>query len=186
MKISAGEIRVGMLLEYKNDLWQVLKTQHVKPGKGGAFAQVEMKSLNKNTKLNERFRSSETVEKASLEETTYNYLYEDEENFFFMEPKSFEQIEIKKSLVGDKGKLLTENLEVFISFYNDNPISVELPNQIISKIETTDVALKGQTVSSSYKPAKLINGLNIQVPPFVESGDEIVIDTRNLEYVKKI
>ena len=186
MKINAGEIRVGMLLEYKNDLWQVLKTQHVKPGKGGAFAQVEMKSLNKNTKLNERFRSSETVEKASLEETTYNYLYEDEENFFFMEPKSFEQIEIKKSLVGDKGKLLTENLEVFISFYNNNPISVELPNQIICKIETTDVALKGQTVSSSYKPAKLINGLNIQVPPFIESGDEIVIDTRNLEYVKKI
>ena len=186
MKINAGEIRVGMLLEYKNDLWQVLKTQHVKPGKGGAFAQVEMKSLNKNTKLNERFRSSETVEKASLEETTYNYLYEDEENFFFMEPKSFEQIEIKKSLVGDKGKLLTENLEVVISFYNDNPISVELPNQIISKIETTDVALKGQTVSSSYKPAKLINGLNIQVPPFIETGDEIVIDTRNLEYVKKI
>ncbi|MFL2897101.1 MAG: elongation factor P [Candidatus Pelagibacter sp.] len=186
MKINAGEIRVGMLLEYKNDLWQVLKTQHVKPGKGGAFAQVEMKSLNKNTKLNERFRSSETVEKASLEETTYNYLYEDEENFFFMEPKSFEQIEIKKSLVGDKGKLLTENLEVCISFYNDNPISVELPNQIICKIETTDVALKGQTVSSSYKPAKLINGLNIQVPPFIESGDEIVIDTRNLEYVKKI
>ena len=186
MKINAGEIRVGMLLEYKNDLWQVLKTQHVKPGKGGAFAQVEMKSLNKNTKLNERFRSSETVEKASLEETTYNYLYEDEENFFFMEPKSFEQIEIRKSLVGDKGKLLTENLEVCISFYNDNPISVELPNQIICKIETTDVALKGQTVSSSYKPAKLINGLNIQVPPFIESGDEIVIDTRNLEYVKKI
>ncbi len=186
MKINAGEIRVGMLLEYKNDLWQVLKTQHVKPGKGGAFAQVEMKSLNRNTKLNERFRSSETVEKASLEEIIYNYLYEDEENFFFMEPKSFEQIEIKKDLVGDKGKLLTENLEVKVSFYNDNPILVELPNQITCKIETTDAALKGQTVSSSYKPAKLINGLNIQVPPFIESGDEVIIDTRNLEYVKKI
>tara|TARA_B100001093_G_scaffold58716_1_gene49624 strand:- start:215 stop:775 length:561 start_codon:yes stop_codon:yes gene_type:complete len=186
MKINAGEIRVGMLLEYKNDLWQVLKTQHVKPGKGGAFAQVEMKSLNRNTKLNERFRSSETVEKASLEEIIYNYLYEDEENFFFMEPKSFEQIEIKKDLVGDKGKLLTENLEVKVSFYNDNPILVELPNHITCKIETTDAALKGQTVSSSYKPAKLINGLNIQVPPFIESGDEVIIDTRNLEYVKKI
>ena len=186
MKINAGEIRVGMLLEYKNDLWQVLKTQHVKPGKGGAFAQVEMKSLNRNTKLNERFRSSETVEKASLEEIIYNYLYEDEENFFFMEPKSFEQIEIKKDLVGDKGKLLTENLEVKVSFYNDNPILVELPNQITCKIETTDAALKGQTVSSSYKPAKLIHGLNIQVPPFIESGDEVIIDTRNLEYVKKI
>ncbi len=186
MKINAGEIRVGMLLEHKNDLWQVLKTQHVKPGKGGAFAQVEMKSLNKNTKLNERFRSSETVEKASLEETNYNFLYQDENNYFFMEPKSFEQIEIKKNVVGEKGKLLTENLEVSVSFYNDTPISVHLPNQVTSKIETTDVALKGQTVSSSYKPAVLSNGLNIQVPPFIETGDEVIIDTRNLEYIKKV
>ena len=186
MKINAGEIRVGMLLEYKNDLWQVLKTQHVKPGKGGAFAQVEMKSLNKNTKLNERFRSSETVEKATLEETNFNYLYSDEVNYFFMDPKTFEQIEIKKETVGDKGKLLTENLQVSVSFYNENPISIELPNQVQCKIETTDVALKGQTVSSSYKPATLDNGLNIQVPPFIEAGDEVVVDTRNLEYIKKI
>ena len=186
MKISAGEIRVGMLLEYKNDLWQVLKSQHVKPGKGGAFAQVEMKSLNKNTKLNERFRSSEIVEKASLEETTFNYLYSDEANYFFMDPKSFEQIEIRKETVGEKGKFLTENLEVSVSFYNENPISIELPNQVQCKIETTDVALKGQTVSSSYKPATLDNGLNIQVPPFIEAGDQVIVDTRNLEYVKKI
>ena len=186
MKINAGEIRVGMLLEYKNDLWQVLKTQHVKPGKGGAFAQVEMKSINKNTKLNERFRSSETVEKASLEETKYNYLYEDEKNYFFIEPKSFEQIEIKKDIVGEKGKLLIENLNVSINFYEGNAISVELPNQINCKIKVTDVALKGQTISSSYKPATLENGFNIQVPPFIESGDEIVVDTRTLEYLKKI
>ena len=186
MKINAGEIRVGMLLEYKNDLWQVLKTQHVKPGKGGAFAQVEMKSVNKNTKLNERFRSSETVEKASLEETNFNYLYADENNYFFMDPKTFEQTEIKKEIIGDKGKLLTENLEVSISFYNENPISIDLPNQVTCKIETTDVALKGQTVSSSYKPATLENGLNIQVPPFIESGDEIIVDTRTLEYIKKV
>ncbi|MDA8711934.1 elongation factor P [Candidatus Pelagibacter bacterium] len=186
MKINAGEIRVGMLLEYKNDLWQVLKTQHVKPGKGGAFAQVEMKSVGKNTKLNERFRSSETVEKASLEETNFNYLYADENNYFFMDPKTFEQAEIKKEIIGDKGKLLTENLEVSISFYNENPISIDLPNQVTCKIETTDVALKGQTVSSSYKPATLENGLNIQVPPFIESGDEIIIDTRTLEYIKKV
>ena len=186
MKINASEIRVGMLLEYKNDLWQVLKTQHVKPGKGGAFAQVEMKSVNKNTKLNERFRSSETVEKASLEETDFNYLYEDEQNYFFMNPKTFEQIEIKKKLIGEKGKLLTENLEVKVSFYNENPISIDLPNQVICKIESTDAALKGQTVSSSYKPAILNNGLNIQVPPFIESGDDIIVDTRNLEYIKKV
>ena len=186
MKINASEIRVGMLLEYKDDLWQVLKTQHVKPGKGGAFAQVEMKSVNKNTKLNERFRSSETVEKASLEETNFNFLYEDENNYFFMNPKSFEQIEIKKDIIGEKGKLLTENLGVSVSFYNDAPISIDLPNQVNCKIETTDAALKGQTVSSSYKPAILDNGLNIQVPPFIEADDEIVVDTRNLEYVKKI
>ena len=186
MKINAGEIRIGMLLEYKNDLWQVLKTQHVKPGKGGAFAQVEMKSVNKNTKLNERFRSSETVEKASLEEINYNYLYEDEKNYFFIEPKTFEQIEIKKEIVGEKGKLLTENLEVSVNFYDSKPISIDLPNQVSCKIETTDVALKGQTVSSSYKPAILDNGLSIQVPPFIEAGDEIIIDTRTLEYIKKI
>ena len=186
MKINASEIRVGMLLEHKNDLWQVLKTQHVKPGKGGAFAQVEMKSVNKNTKLNERFRSSESVEKASLDEVNFNYSYEDENNYYFMNPKSFEQVQIKKDIVGEKGKLLTENLEVTLSFYNENPIAIDLPNQVKCKIESTDAALKGQTVSSSYKPAVLDNGLNIQVPPFIESGDEIILDTRNFEYIKKI
>ena len=186
MKISGNEIRVGMLLEYKNDLWLVLKTQHVKPGKGGAFAQVEMKSVNKNTKLNERFRSSDTLEKASLDEVNYNFLYEDETDYYFMNPKSFEQINIKKDKIGEKGKMLTENLEVNINFYNEKPLSVDLPNQIKCKIEITDVALKGQTVSSSYKPAKLTNGISIQVPPFIESGDEIIIDTRTVEYIKKI
>jgi len=186
MKLYASEIRVGMLIEYKNDLWQVLKTQHVKPGKGGAFAQVEMKSVNKNTKLNERFRSSESVEKASLDETKFNYLYDDETDFHFMNPKSYEQINIKKEVVGEKGKLLTENLEVSISFYNEEPLTVELPNQVTCIIETTDVALKGQTVSSSYKPATLENGINIQVPPFIDSGDKIIVDTRTIEYVKKI
>ena len=185
MKISGNEIRVGMQLEHKNDLWLVLKTQHVKPGKGGAFAQVEMKSVNKNTKLNERFRSSDTLEKASLEEIKFNFLYEDEIDYYFMNPKSFEQINIKKDTVGEKGKMLTENLEVNISFYNENPLTVELPNQITCEVQSTDVALKGQTVSSSYKPAVLDNGVKIQVPPFIENGDEIVVDTRTIEYVKK-
>ena len=186
MKISGNEVKPGMLLEHKDDLWEVLKTQHVKPGKGGAFNQVEMKSVNKGTKLNERFRSSDTVEKASLDEINFNYLYEDETEYYFINQKSFEQINIKKNMVGEKGKLLKENLEVTVSFYNENPISVELPNQISCKIDVTDVALKGQTVSSSYKPAKLSNGLNIQVPPFIESGDTIIVDTRTIEYVKKI
>jgi len=186
MKISGNEIRVGMLIEHKDDLWQVLKTQHVKPGKGGAFAQVEMKSVNKNTKLNERFRSSDSVEKASLDEIKFNFLYQDETDYYFINQKSFEQINIKKNIVGEKGKMLTDNLEVNISFYNDKPLAVDLPNQVTCKIMSTDVALKGQTVSSSYKPATLDNGINIQVPPFIDSGDAIIVDTRTIEYVKKI
>jgi len=186
MKILGNEIKPGMLIEHKDDLWEVLKTQHVKPGKGGSFNQVEMKSINKNTKLNERFRSNDTVEKASVEELKFTYLYEDEDCYYFMDGKTFEQINIKKNTVGEKGKMLTENLEVNIIFYNEKPLTVELPNQITCKIETTDIAIKGQTVSSSYKPAVLDNGMNIQVPPFIESGDEIVVDTRTIEYVKKI
>jgi len=186
MKISANEIKPGMLLEHKNDLWEVLRTQHVKPGKGGAFNQVEMKSLNKDTKLNERFRSSDTVEKASVEEINYSYLYEDENEYYFMEPKTFEQTGIKKQIIGQKGKFLQENLEVKISFYNDNAISIELPKQINCKVESTDAALKGQTVSSSYKPAVLHNGIKVQVPPFIKTGDELIIDTRSIEYVKKV
>jgi|TARA_Y100001949_G_scaffold162719_1_gene155984 elongation factor P len=186
MKILGNEIKPGMLIEHKNDLWEVLKTQHVKPGKGGAFNQVEMKSLNKNTKLNERFRSSDSVEKAFLEEEKFNFLYEDENDYYFINQKSFEQINIKKNIVGDKGKLLTENLEVTVKFYNEKPLSVKLPNQISCKIDSTDVSLKGQTVSSSYKPAVLKNGLKIQVPPFIENEDTIIVDSRTIEYIKKI
>tara|TARA_Y100000741_G_C18235155_1_gene551377 strand:+ start:318 stop:878 length:561 start_codon:yes stop_codon:yes gene_type:complete len=186
MKILGNEIKPGMLIEHKDDLWEVLKTQHVKPGKGGAFNQVEMKSVNRNTKLNERFRSSDSVEKASLEEEKFNFLYEDENNYYFINQKNFEQTDIKKNIVGEKGKLLTENLEVTINFYNEKPLSVNLPNQITCKIESTDAALKGQTVSSSYKPAVLVNGLKIQVPPFIENDDIVVVDTRTIEYVKKL
>ena len=186
MKINAGEIRVGMLLEHKNDLWQVLKTQHVKPGKGGAFAQVEMKSVGKNTKLNERFRSSETVEKAELNEKKFNFLYADEENCFFMENKNFEQISLPKKLIREKHKFLTENLEVTICFMDEKPISVELPKNLECIIDSTEAVVKGQTASSSYKPAILDCGLKVNVPPFIESGEKIVIDTRTLEYVKRL
>ena len=186
MKILGNEIKPGMIIEHKNDLWEVLKTQHVKPGKGGAFNQVEMKSVNNNTKLNERFRSSDSVEKASLDEQKFTFLYEDENEYYFINQKSFEQINLKKKIIGEKGKLLTENLEISINFYNDKPLSVDLPKQIECKIATTDVALKRQTVSSSYKPAILENGLKIQVPPFIESEDVILVDTRTIEYIKKI
>ena len=186
MKISATEIRVGMILEHNNDLWEVLKTQHVKPGKGGAFNQVELKSINKNTKLNERFRSSDTVEKALLDEKKYNFLFEDDENYHFMEQVSYEQISIKKSKIGEKGKLLKENTEVTINFHDENPLSVDLPTTITCKVKTTDAAIKNQTASSSYKPAILDCGIKIDVPPFIESGEKIIIDTRTLEYVKRV
>ena len=186
MKINASEIRVGMLIEYKNDLWQVLKTQHVKPGKGGAFNQVEMKSINRETKLNERFRSSDNVERAIVEEMEFNFLYEDKDEFYFINNKTFEQINIKKELIGEKSKFLSEGLEVKLGIYNDVPIKIYLPNQIECKIEMTDAAIKGQTAASSYKPALLENGVNILVPPFVESGDTIIVDTRTIEYIKKI
>jgi elongation factor P len=186
MKILGNEIKPGMIIEHKDDLWEVLKAQHVKPGKGGAFNQVEMKSVNNNTKLNERFRSSDSLEKASLEEKKFNFLYEDENDYYFINQKSFEQINIKKEIIGKKGKFLIENLEVTINFYNENPLSIELPKQIECKIDSTDVALKKQTISSSYKPAVLGNGIKIQVPPFIESGDKILVDTKTIEYVKKI
>ena len=186
MKITANEIKPGMIIEHKNDYWNVLKTQHVKPGKGGAFNQVELKSVLKGTKLNERFRSNETLEKAEVNEKKFNFLYIDGENCHFMDNESFEQVEISKKIAGEQYKLLKENLEVTISFMEEKPISIELPNNIECVIETTDVAIKNQTASSSYKPAMLDCGIKINVPLFIESGERIIIDTRTLEYVKRV
>ena len=186
MKILGNEIKPGMVIEHKDDLWSVLKTQHVKPGKGSAFNQVELKSVKKGTKLNERFRSSDNIERAILDDKKFNFLYEDENDCHFMDQSNFEQIQIKKTLLGQKSKLLKENMEVDVQFYEDQPLSVELPTSIELKIETTDAAIKGQTASSSYKPATLENGISIMVPPFINAGDKIILDTRTLEYVKKI
>ena len=185
MKILASEIRPGNIIEHKNDYWKVLKTQHVKPGKGGAFNQVELKSILKGTKLNERFRSSENVEKAELDDKKFNFLYLDDENCHFMDNVSFEQISMSNDVIGNKVKLLKENLEVTISLLEEKPLSIELPKNIDCIVDSTDAVVKGQTAASSYKPAKLDNGLTITVPPFIESGDKIIIDSRNLEYVKK-
>ena len=186
MKILGNEIKPGMIIEHKDDLWSVLKTQHVKPGKGGAFNQVELKSVKKGTKLNERFRSSDTVEKAILDEKKFSFLYEDEKNCHFMDQVNFEQIQIDKSLLGKKSKLLVENMEVNVQFYEDQALSVDLPSSVELNIQSTDAAIKGQTASSSYKPATLENGINILVPPFINPGDKIVLDTRTFEYIKKI
>jgi elongation factor P len=186
MKILGNEIKPGMIIEHKNDLWSVLKAQHVKPGKGGAFNQVELKSVKKGTKLNERFRSSDSVERAVLDEKKFTFLYEDENSCHFMNQTDFEQIAINKSLLGEKNKLLKENMVVDVQFYEDLALSVELPTSVELEIDVTDAAIKGQTASSSYKPATLTNGIKIQVPPFINSGDKIVLDTRTLEYIKKI
>ena len=185
MKITANEIKPGMIIEHKGDLWNVLKTQHVKPGKGGAFNQVELKSVIKGTKLNERFRSNESIEKAEVDEKNFNFLYSDDRNSYFMDNISFEQISMENELIGEKIKLLKENLEVTISLLDERPLSIELPKNILCIVETTDAVVKGQTAASSYKPAKLDNGLTITVPPFIENGDKVIIDSRNLEYVKK-
>jgi len=186
MKILGNEIKPGMIIEHKSDLWSVLKTQHVKPGKGGAFNQLELKSLKRGTKLNERFRSSDSVERAILDDKKFNFLYKDENNFHFMDQTNFEQIQINKSLLGEKSKLLKENMEVNVQFYADQALTIDLPSSVELKIESTDAAIKGQTASSSYKPATLENGIKIMVPPFINSDDKIVLDTKTLEYIKKI
>ena len=186
MKILGNEIKVGMIIEHKNDLWSVLKAQHVKPGKGGAFNQVELKSIKKGTKLNERFRSSDSTERAMLDDKKFNFLYQDEHKSHFMDQTNFEQIQISKSLLGEKSKLLKENMEVSVQFYEDQALSVDLPTSVELKIESTDASIKGQTASSSYKPAVLENGIKIMVPPFINNDDKIILDTRTLEYIKKI
>ena len=186
MKILGNEIKPGMILNHDNDQWEVIKTQHVKPGKGGAFNQVELKSINKDTKRNERFRSSDNVQRIVLEEKKFNFLFEDDNNCHFMDQINYEQIQISKSLLGEKSKLLKENMEVNVQFYEEQALGVDLPSSVELKIETTDAAIKGQTASSSYKPATLENGIKIMVPPFINPEDKIILDTRTLEYVKKI
>ena len=186
MKITAIEIKPGTIIEHEKDLWLCLKAQHVKPGKGGAFNQVELKSITKGTKLNERFRSDETVEKASLDERNYQFLYSDEQNLFFMDTKDYEQITISKDLVGDDEYLMTENLDVVIEFYDEKPLKVTLPKNLEFEVVETDAVVNGQTASSSYKPAVIKNNIKILVPPFINQGDMIVIDSETREYVKKV
>jgi len=185
MKISASEIKPGSIIEYKNDLWRCLKSQAVKPGKGGAFNQVELKSITKGTKLNERFRSSETIEKASLDEREYQYLYSENDNLVFMDSKNFEQTYVPKEIIGDDEKILKENMEVKIEFYEDKPLIVTLPKSADYEILETEAVVKGQTASSSYKPAVIQNEVKIQVPPFINQGDIVSIDCHSKEYIKK-
>lgn len=186
MKINGNSIRVGMIIEHQNRLWRAVKTQHTMPGKGGAFMQVELKDIREGTKLNERFRSSDTVERVSLEQRDYQYLYSDGNTFTFMDTEIYEQIELSADMIGeDQVPYLQENMTVTIESYEGSPISVQLPNTVVLEIVEADAVVKGQTASSSFKPAILENGVRTLVPPHVASGTRVVINTDDGSYVER-
>ena len=185
MKINAGEIRVGMLLEHKNDLWQVLKTQHVKPGKGGAFAQVELKNLRTGTKLNERFRSADKVEKVRLEQKDQQFLYESDGMLVFMDTETFEQIELPSDLLGERRPFLQDGMQIVVEFYDEEALNASLPSKVVCKIVETEPVVKGQTAANSFKPAILDNGVKVMVPPFISQDEAIVVNTETMEYSER-
>ena len=185
MKINGNSVKPGMIVEHKNDLWVVTKSQSVKPGKGGAFNQVEMKSLKNGSKLNERFRASEEVERVRVDEEKFQYLYQQENKLIFMNLTDYEQIELDVEFIGDKIDLLRENDEVILEMYDEKPIGILLPNTLIFEVSETEAVVKGQTAASSNKPALLENGLRVMVPPFIEQGEKIVINTEDLTYLKR-
>jgi elongation factor P len=185
MKINGNSVKPGMIVEHKNDLWVVTKSQSVKPGKGGAFNQVEMKSLKNGSKLNERFRASEEVERVRVDEEKFQYLYQQENKLIFMNLTDYEQMELDVEFIGDKIDLLRENDEVILEMYDEKPIGILLPNTLIFEVSETEAVVKGQTAASSNKPALLENGLRVMVPPFIEQGEKIVINTEDLTYLKR-
>ena len=185
MKINGNSVKPGMIIEHKNDLWVVTKSQSVKPGKGGAFNQVEMKSLKNGSKLNERFRASEEVERVRVDEEKFQYLYQQDNKLIFMNLTDYEQMELDVEFVGDKIKLLRENDEVILEMYDEKPIGIQLPNTLIFEVSETEAVVKGQTAASSNKPAVLENGLRVMVPPFIEQGEKVIINTEDLTYLKR-
>ena len=186
MKIDGNQIKVGNILEINSKLWRVAKTQHTQPGKGGAYLQVEMKELKEGTKINERFRSSETVERAILNEKECQYLYSDNNKFFFMDNTNFNQIEIGADIITEtQSKFLKENDIITIQFYESQPVSILLPDHVSFAVVESDAVVKGQTATSSYKPAVLERDIKTLVPPFIEVGDVIVINTHDCSYVEK-
>lgn len=185
MKISAFEIRVGGLIEYQGKLWRVLKKNHVKPGKGGAFVQVELKDISAGTKLNERFRSVDTVEKAHVEPRQMQYLYAESDDLVFMDNETFEQMHIPRGDLEDQLGYLLPNTEVQVNFHNDVPIGIDLPANVVLEVVETESAIKGQTATGSGKPAELETGLKVTVPPFVGIGDKVKVNTETGEYVER-
>ena len=185
MKINGNSVKPGMIVEHKSDLWVVTKSQSVKPGKGGAFNQVEMKSLKNGSKLNERFRASEEVERVRVDEEKFQYLYQQENKLIFMNLTDYEQMELDIEFIGNKIDLLRENDEVILEMYDEKPIGIQLPNTLIFEVSETESVVKGQTAASSNKPAVLENGLRVMVPPFIEQGEKVIINTEDLTYLKR-
>ena len=179
MKINGNVVKPGMIIEHRGELWVVNKSQSVKPGKGGAFNQVEMKNIKNNTKLNERFR-------ASVDEEKYQYLYKQDKKLFFMNSTSYEQIEVDDEIIGEKLVLMSENDEVILEMYNEKPIGIQLPKTLSFVVNETEAVVKGQTAASSNKPAILENGIRVMVPPFIEQGEKIEINTEDLSYSKRV
>ncbi|RZA12782.1 MAG: elongation factor P [Proteobacteria bacterium] len=185
MKISGVDIRPGNILEYERGIWKVAKTQHTQPGKGGAFMQVEMKNLIDGRKTNVRFRSADTIERVRLDTKDFQFLYEDGEQLVFMDKDNYDQLTLASDLLGDAKAFLQDGMDVTLEMYDERPISVQLPEQVEAVIVEADAVVKGQTASSSYKPAVLENGVRVMVPPHIESGTRIVVDVYAREYVRK-
>jgi elongation factor P len=185
MKISGVDIRPGNILEYERGIWKVAKIQHTQPGKGGAYMQVEMKNLQDGRKTNVRFRSADTVERVRLDTKDFQYLYQDGEQLVFMDKDTYEQIHLPADLVGDAGAFLEDGMDVKLELWEDKPISVALPDQVEAMIVKADAVVKGQTASSSYKPAVLENGVRVMVPPHIGAGTRIVVDVYERTYVGK-
>ncbi|MHA1597119.1 MAG: elongation factor P [Alphaproteobacteria bacterium] len=186
MKINGNAVRPGMVIEHQGRLWRAVKIQHTQPGKGGAYLQVELKDIRSGTKMNERFRSSETVERAHLEQQDYQYLYEDGGMYTFMHTESYEQINLDAAMIGeDQIPYLQENMQVIIESHEDDPIGIQLADTVVLEVTEADAVVKGQTASSSYKPAMLANGVKTLVPPHIETGTRVVINTADGSYVER-
>jgi elongation factor P len=185
MKINGNEIKPGNVIEHDGGLWVAVKTMAVKPGKGGAFNQVELKNLINGTKLNERFRSSETVEKVRLEQKDFTFLYEEGNSLVFMDKESYEQLQLEKDFVGERAAFLQDGMTVTVELHEERPIGIRLPEQVTLAIVEADPVVKGQTAASSYKPATLENGVRILVPPFIASGERVVVDTTEVTYLRR-
>jgi elongation factor P len=185
MKINGNEIKPGNVIQHQDTIWSAVKVDHVKPGKGGAFAQVEFKNLLDGRKLNERFRASETVERIRLEQNDYQYLYTDGDHLVFMDTETYDQVSIATDFLGERAAFLQDGMMVLVESHEDKPIGVKLPQQVTLEITETEPHIKGQTASSSYKPALLSNGLKCMVPPFITVGENIIVDTTEIIYVKR-